>query len=86
MRTYYKMPNNKLFVQLTDERGKPYAFVYDNREVYVDNEGEIRCLKYLLKIRRLWNRSGTKGDCYCEVCEKTSGFIALGFGNFIHME
>ena len=75
---YYK-DKNKLVVVQKDFNDKFYAYTYDGREVYEDNEGVIRCLKCMTEINRMF-KGDTQGTAYCKGCGDNKGaFHSNGF-------
>ncbi len=75
---YYR-DRNKLVVVQKDFNDKFYAYTYNTREVYEDNEGTIRCLKCMGEINRMFS-SEAQGTVYCRGCGDNRGsFRSNGF-------
>lgn len=75
---------NKLYVLKTDEEGRHYMFVYDDRQVYVNNNGDICCIKCTEKIKYSFARE-MSGECLCVKCsmESRGKFESWGFASVI---
>lgn len=75
---YYK-DRNKLIVIQKDFDNKFYAYTYDQKEVYEDNNGAIRCIKCMTEINRM-HKSDMQGTVYCKGCGDNKGnFQSNGF-------
>lgn len=83
MQTLYFEKRKKLYVLKYDENNKPYMFVYDMKNVFVNNKDEICCIKCLKKLKHNFKRE-MNGSMWCEDCQEEKGnFENWGFAQTV---
>ncbi len=80
---YFKDKARLVVIKQDPKEENPYIFNYDGHECYVNNLGQICCMKCLTELRYQFDKENS-GTMWCTLCEAMKGtFRRVGYATRI---